>query len=208
MVSVTEVVYTISSTTSISTSTVYSTELPRAGCDLNNTASATTATGTAECSAGNRPAPTREIVGTEQDDAVPVYETALTSRAVSKPAKEATVDLNKDTQQTASVDNTTAKVQRRNGCEIDSYMSLVIPKDPFDVKILHELISGYKYKDSEGNEASIPWTKVWAPSHQGFTGGWFLEHSTDELNKMLKEGPYSEKVCSETVAATMFNAVC
>lgn len=58
IVSVTEVVYTMASTTSTSTSTVYSTELPRAGCDLTDIASSTTATTTAAYSFSQYPAPT------------------------------------------------------------------------------------------------------------------------------------------------------
>lgn len=176
IVSVTEVVYTMASTTSTSTSTVYSTELPRAGCDLTDIASSTTATTTAAYSFSQYPAPTSSSNHIGSLD-------------------EAVIDLATDAKQGISGHNTTTRFTKRDDCnEAPYYYHLLLPKDPFDVAILDDLFLGYLYQDAAGNSRRIPYTKIWAPSHGGFTGGWFFEYIPNELKGQLKAPPLSDKV--------------
>lgn len=167
MVSVTEVVYTTSSTTSTSSSTVYSSELPRVGCGLTDTASSTTATSTAACSASQYPAPSDHPVNQ------------------GRPGTEV--------KRSISGHNTTTRFTKRVPCGIFQYPYLLLPEDPLDVAILDSMILGYSYEDANGNYQRIPYTKIWAPSHR-FTGGWFFEFMTDELVAQLKVPPLSDKV--------------
>ena len=56
-------------------------------------------------------------------------------------------------------------------------------------------MENYKYKiDGVGDPIKLPSTKIAAPSHQGFTGGWFFEFITVELKSQLQQTPYKEKV--------------
>ena len=173
MVSVTEVVYTTSRTTSTSTSTVLSTRLPRFGCDVTETGSSTTATSTAVCKTAAFTLPTGILTAPADERS--------SDAAVNWAASE------------VGQSNATTPPLRRRANPFEGWAMIIIPKKPLDTEALDGLLSGYKYKDDNGVEQQLKYTKIWAPHHHGFTGGWHLDTFLPCLHGELNSDAYKDK---------------
>jgi hypothetical protein len=189
--SVTETIRTTSRTRRITTtSTVYSTRIPRVGCSVTKTASTTTGTTTLSCNAENypEPEPTGVVIGLEgEDSAVPTpWPKPIPQRATDGGIINATSLL---------AESRSSLHQKRAPCDIIRQKILVIPWNPFDAGLLDQLVESYRYKiNGVGDPIKLPSTKIAAPSHKGFIGGWFFEFITFELKEKLEQTPYKEKV--------------
>lgn len=72
---------------------------------------------------------------------------------------------------------------------------MLIPRNPFDTKELNRLVENYWYRHGDvGLPIRLPFTKIWAPSHGGFTGGWFFEFVTRDFVAQLKKDVYKTEV--------------
>ena len=188
LVSVTETIRTTSRTRRVTTtSTVYTTRFPRVGCSVTKTATTTTGTTTVSCRAQTEAKPTREVIRVEKYSAVPTaWHKPIPQRATGDGIIDATSPL---------VEPRSSLHQKRAPCDIVNDYYLLIPWNPFDASLLDQLVENYRYRDGgAGPFMKLPYTKIAAPSHQGFTGGWFFEFITVELRSKFIESPYRQKV--------------
>lgn len=59
------------------------------------------------------------------------------------------------------------------------HFGIVLPEDPFNVGDIDRLLDDYRAN------RNLEFTKIWAPSHRGFTAGYFLEDATKRLENEL-----------------------
>lgn len=172
-----------------STSTISSTQLPRKGCSITKTASSTTRTTTASCSAESDAAPTTTVtIPMVADSVMPTpWPEPIPQRATDGGIVNATRPL--------AEQRSLPHQKRVPLCDIIFKYYLLIPQSPFDTKELNRLVENYWYRHGDvGLPIRLPFTKIWAPSHGGFTGGWFFEFVTRDFVAQLKKDVYKTEV--------------
>ncbi|CAK7230756.1 hypothetical protein SEUCBS140593_007695 [Sporothrix eucalyptigena] len=140
-------------------STILSTRIPRSGCNLQPTATTSaTATINTDCphAAGIYVAPSKTSEY-ESGSEASSYHGSGTGSDSSRRKRRAEDDLD---------------------CWFDHF-GIVIPEDPFNSDDVDRLLNDYKAN------RHLQFTKIWAPSHRGFTAGYFLEDATPRLENEL-----------------------
>ncbi|KAL1896124.1 hypothetical protein Sste5346_004866 [Sporothrix stenoceras] len=157
-VSVQATVTTSGRSTYTSTSTVMSTRIPRTGCNLQPTETATsTVLNNPDC-----PHVTGMVVFPPKKRHKYSDEEGPPARLKPKPKPKREADANPD-----NLD-----------CWFGQYC-IVIPEDPFSVGDIDRVLDDFKAN------RQLKFTKAWAPSHSGFTAGYFLEDATRRLENEL-----------------------
>jgi len=70
----------------------------------------------------------------------------------------------------------TKRTRKRDEPDVDDGNLILIPKNPFDFVAIDQVISRWReYKDAKGIMKQLQFTKIHAPSHRGFTAGYFFD---------------------------------
>lgn len=225
IISVTETVHVSRRVRTTSASTVFSTQIPRAGCDLrasspSTTATATTTTAISMCSQHVLPS---KIVTARMRELGPLPR--RTENSKDGVSANISVVENSNKNQSENESENQNEIHDKNGtsqnslqmwvlptppesnehlldCFLDVYF-IIIPSNPFNVAKLDELLSTFRYindVDPEGEIKGLEYKKISAPSHRGFTAGYFLQFHTERLLQELSK-PDNKQMVSITDCA-------
>ncbi|CAK7234845.1 hypothetical protein SBRCBS47491_009087 [Sporothrix bragantina] len=161
LVSITQIVHVTGTKTSTETSTVLSTQLARSGCDVYATQTTDTAQSTQTSCAH-----AEGVISLGRRSGPSRFKNSRDLR-----------DLMHERHERRNASTTNIPPAPGN-CFFGQYC-MIIPDDPIRVDAIDQVLSDAR------TQQNLRYSKIWAPSHRGYTGAYFLEDATPSLEAQL-----------------------